>query len=301
MKIFNKILAIFISYALTFLPLSAANIQVDGSTHTTLDAAQNGVPIVNIANPNSSGLSHNKYTNYNVTNQGVILNNSVDTTVNTQLGGYIYGNSNLTSNAKVILNEVTSTNRSILGGYTEVAGQKADLVIANPNGITINGAGFINTSNVTLTTGSPIINNGQLNSFNIQGGDISIQGDGLDASQQDSAHIYTHYLQINAAIHAKDLDIKLGNNNIDYTSKEITSHSDSGTTTLLLDSSALGGMYANRISLVGTDSGIGVNLPPEVLASSGDITITNDGTIKLQQLTANNIVVTSNKDLNFRT
>ena len=298
MKTVKQILSIIISYSLVVLPLNAADIQVDSSTQTTLDTAKNGVPIVNIANPNSSGLSHNRFTNYNVTNKGVILNNSANT-VSTQLSGYIYGNSNLSSNAKVILNEVTSTNRTTLGGYTEVAGKKADLVIANPNGITINGAGFINTSNVTLTTGSPIINNGQLSSFNIQGGDISIQGDGLDASEQDSAHLYSYYLTLNAAIHAKDLDIKLGQNNIDFTTKQITSHTDMGTATLLLDSSALGGMYADRITLIGTDKGIGVNLPPEVLASNGDIYITNDGTIELQKMTATNIDISSNKDINL--
>ena len=299
MQKLKQLLSVIISYSLIVLPLNAADIQTDGTTNTTLDTAQNGVTVVNIANPNANGLSHNKFTNYNVSSQGLILNNSKDTTVNTQLSGYIYGNTNLTSNAKTILNEVTSTNRSTLQGYTEVAGQKADLVIANPNGITINGAGFINTSAVTLTTGTPIILNGKLSSFNIQGGDISIQGDGLDASQQDSAHLYSYYLTLNAAIHAKELDIKLGKNNIDYETKQITSHQDLGTASLLLDSSALGGMYAQRISLVGTDKGIGVNLPPEVLASNGDISISNDGTIELQKLTATNIAVTSTDNINL--
>ncbi|RLA76397.1 MAG: hypothetical protein DRG78_19090, partial [Epsilonproteobacteria bacterium] len=264
----KKTLSIFISYTLVFIPLHAANIQTDGSTNTTLDSARNGVPVVNIVNPNSTGLSHNKFNEYNVAKEGLILNNSRDTTVNTKLGGYIYGNSNLSSNAKVILNEVTSTSRSQLNGYTEVAGKRADLVIANPNGLTINGAGFINTSNVTLTTGTPLINNGAINSFNVLGGDIIIEGNGLDTSAQDSTHIYTHYLKVNAAIHAQNLDIKLAR----------------------LDSSALGGMYSNRISLVGTKQGLGVNLPPEVLASSGDITITNDGRISLGALNAHDSV-----------
>ncbi|WP_373003482.1 filamentous hemagglutinin N-terminal domain-containing protein, partial [Sulfurimonas sp.] len=286
MKHIKQSLTILLSYTLTFMPLHAANLQTDGTTNTTIEKARNDVPVVNIANPNATGLSHNKFNNYNVDKQGLILNNSKDTTVNTQLGGYIFGNKNLTSNAKVILNEVTSTSRSQLNGYTEVAGQRADLIIANPNGLSVNGAGFINTSNVTLTTGVPIINGGNLDSFNILGGDISIEGDGLDSMGPDSTSIYAHFLQLNADIHAKNLDIKLGKNSIDANTKQITSSTNSNEVALLLDASALGGMYANRISLVGTDKGLGVNLPPEVLASTGEITITNDGNIKLQSVKA---------------
>ncbi|WP_321778179.1 hemagglutinin repeat-containing protein [Sulfurimonas sp.] len=287
MKKLTQTISLLISYTLIFLPLHAASIQTDGSTNTTLDKARNDVPVVNIANPNASGLSHNKFREYNVQTQGLILNNSRDTTVNTQLGGFIFGNKNLTSNAKVILNEVTSTSRSRLNGYTEVAGKRADLVIANPNGISINGAGFINTSSVTLSTGTPIINRGNLESFNILGGDISIEGSGLDSMGSDSTYIYTHFLKLNADIHAKNLEIKLGKNSIDANTKQITSSTNSNEVTLfLLDSSTLGGMYANRISLVGTDKGLGVNLPPEVLASTGEIYITNDGDIKLQNVKA---------------
>ncbi|WP_294967102.1 filamentous hemagglutinin N-terminal domain-containing protein [Sulfurimonas sp.] len=300
MKHMKQSLAILLSYTLTFMLLHAASLQVDGTTNTTIEKAINDVPVVNIANPNAKGLSHNKFTNYNVNSEGLILNNSKTTTVNTQLGGYINRNKNLTSNAKVILNEVTSTSRSQLKGYTEVAGQRADLVIANPNGISINGAGFINTSNVTLTTGVPIINSGNLESFNIFGGDISIDGDGLDSMGPDSTSIYTHFLKLNADIHAKNLDIKLGKNSIDANTKQITSSTNSNEVTLfLLDASTLGGMYANRISLVGTDKGLGVNLPPEVLASIGEIIITNDGKINLQNIKAKTDVIIESKSSNI--
>jgi len=285
----KKILITYLSCYLIFAPLavSGAPLTPDGSTQTTIDSARNGVPVVNVANPSASGLSHNKFTDYNVNAQGLILNNANTSTVNTQLGGYIFGNPNLSNNASVILNEVTSTNRSSLNGFTEVAGPGADLVIANPNGLTINGAGFINTSNVTLTTGTPGVAGGALNSLNVTGGDIAIQGAGLNTQSQTSTNIYTHYLNLNAKIHANALDLKLGKNQINYVNKAITGSTNSGNTTgLLLDASALGGMYANRIALVGTDAGLGVNLPPEVLASTGDISINNDGTIALQKVSA---------------
>jgi filamentous hemagglutinin len=278
------------------MPLLAAELEVDGTTNTTLDTSRNDIPIVNIANPNAKGLSHNKFTKYNVGTKGLILNNGKTTEVNTQLGGYIYGNTNLVNNAKVILNEVTSNHRSSLNGYTEIAGQKADLIIANPNGLSINGAGFINTSNITLTTGKANIVNGEIGSYSINGGDISIEGSGLNTEAQNYTAIYTHFLKLNANINAKELDIKLGLNEIDNTTKQITSSTNSNEIDkLLLDSSLLGGMYAHKIQLVGTDKGLGVNLPPEVLASSGEITITNDGKIVLHKLNATEDITIDSK------
>jgi filamentous hemagglutinin len=275
-KKIKQVLSIIISSLLVFVPaLSAADIEVDGTTNTTLDTAGNGVQIVNIANPNAQGLSHNKYTNYNVAQKGLILNNSKDTTVQTQLGGYIFGNSHLTSNAKVILNEVTSTNPSQLNGYIEVAGQRADLVIANPNGITVNGAGFINTANVTLSTGKPNIVNGEISSYGIQSGEIAIEGDGLDTTQTDSAYLYAKVLKLNAKIYANNLETEFGS----------------------LDASSLGGMYANAITLKGTDVGVGVNLPPEVLASNGDVSITANGDVVLNTVSASNDVTIRSTNL----
>jgi filamentous hemagglutinin len=164
------------------LPISANQLQVDGTTNTSIDHARNNIPIVNIANPSTKGLSHNKFIHYNVNKEGLILNNSKKDSISTELSGYIQGNKNLTNSAKVILNEVSSINPTSLNGYTEIAGQKADMVIANPNGISINGAGFINTRSITLTTGRPTVLDGSIDSFNIVGGDITIDGDGLDTT-----------------------------------------------------------------------------------------------------------------------
>jgi filamentous hemagglutinin family protein len=274
-------------FALASTQAFAAGVEVDGATGTSLDRAPNGVPIVNIARPNTGGLSHNTYRKFNVDPSGLILNNAEQKVIKTQLGGQILGNPNLGVPARVILNEVTSTSRSYLNGYTEVAGQAADVVIANPNGISINGAGFINVPRVTLTTGLPEIDQyGNLGGFDVRGGDIAIDGDGLNTQLQDFTSIYTHFLQLNAKLHARDLDVALGVNQVDYPGRKIVSSGKGTVNRVLLDSSALGGMYANKIVLVGTDQGLGMKLPPEVIASSGDIRISNDGRLLLQKMDA---------------
>jgi filamentous hemagglutinin len=301
-SIFKQLLSIKVSIILLFNPIYAADLEVDGTTNTTLDTSRNGIPIVNIANPNSKGLSHNKYKNYNVNSNGLILNNSKELEVNTQLAGYIYGNSNLSNNASVILNEITSTNKSYINGYTEIAGQKADMVIANPNGISINGAGFINTRNLTLTTGIANIVNQEINSYSIQDGEIVINEDGLNTQDQENTDIYSHYLKLNGQVNAKKLNIKLGKNEIDASSRTITSSSNSESTNLLLDSSALGGMYANSIYFEGTSDGLGANFPDEVVASAGEIVIDNDGNIVLEKLNSSDdiTVVTQNHTIEIQ-
>ncbi|SNY06329.1 filamentous hemagglutinin family N-terminal domain-containing protein, partial [Pseudomonas sp. LAMO17WK12:I6] len=157
--------------------------QADGivvaNPNTALDRAGNGVPIINIATPNGSGLSHNQFHDYNVGAQGVILNNGSAQTSNTQLAGHIIGNPNLknSGSAQAILNEVISGNPSQLRGYTEVAGQSARVIVANPYGITCNGCGFINAPRVTLTTGKPVLDGaGRLDRFQVDQGSVAIEG-----------------------------------------------------------------------------------------------------------------------------
>ncbi len=136
----------------------AGIISATGGTQVYLNP--NGVPVVNIADPNAAGVSHNQYSQFNVDARGAVLNNGTidQLSRNSQLAGQTFANANLTSSAKLILNEVTSANRSVLAGYTEVLGQQADVIIANPFGVTCDGCGFLNTPRVTLTTGSANFN-----------------------------------------------------------------------------------------------------------------------------------------------
>jgi filamentous hemagglutinin len=280
-------LAFLLANAMFWQPLWVqANGIVINAPGTGLEHAGNGVPIVNIAAPNASGLSHNQFRDYNVGSEGVILNNATGRTQATQLGGIILGNPNLGGRAaSTILNEVNGGNPSQLRGYTEVAGQSARVIVANPYGISCNGCGFINTPRVTLTTGKPVFNNGQLDHYKVDGGSVFIDGAGLNATNVDSFEIITRSAKINAEIHANKLSIVAGRNDVDAQSLNAVARTNDGSAKpeLAIDSSALGGMYSGAIKLVATEAGVGVRLAGNLAASGGDIQIDANGNLSLAQ------------------
>jgi filamentous hemagglutinin len=288
-------LAVLLANVMFWQPLwvMADGIVVSGQG-TTLGAAGNGVPIVNIAAPNGSGLSHNPFSDYNVGAQGVILNNATGQAQSTQLGGIIAGNAHLKGTAASdILIEVTGNNRSQLNGYTEVAGQSARVIVANPYGITCNGCGFINTPRATLTTGTPIFHgSGRLQSFQVDGGDVLIAGLGSNADNVDSFEVITRSAKINGQIHARHLAVIAGRNDVDAQTLDATARADDGSARpqLAIDSSALGGMYANTIKLVGTEKGVGVHMAGNMAASAGDIQIDANGQLIVGQMAASGTI-----------
>jgi len=260
---------------------------------TTLGQAGNGVPIVNIAAPNASGLSYNQFQNYNVGSNGLILNNVTGRTQSTQLGGIILGNSNLNGRAaSTILNEVNGGSPSQLRGYTEVAGQSAHVIVTNPYGITCNGCGFINTPQATLTTGKPVITNGQVSGYQVDQGSVSVDGAGLNANNIDQFEIITRAATINAQINANKLAIIAGANDVDAKTLQATPRTanPNNAPQLAIDSSALGGMYAGAIKLVGTEAGVGVKLDGKMVASGGDIQLDANGHLSMVDAAATGAV-----------
>ena len=229
--------------------------------HPQIEETANGIPLVNITAPSSGGVSRNEYEMFNVPDKGAILNNSY-TLSKTELAGYVPGNNNMAERpAKIIVNEVTGTGSTSMDGFLEVAGNRADVVIANPNGITVNGGGFINTGKAFLTTGKPVYDGeDHLQRFDITGGDILIEGKGLGGKETESLAILSRAVKINAGIWAEDLHITTGANTVDAKTLEASAiEGKGGRPAFALDTAAIGGMYAGRITLVGTEKGLGVN------------------------------------------
>ncbi|MGA4089331.1 hemagglutinin repeat-containing protein [Ralstonia nicotianae] len=245
---------------------------------------QSGLQQVNIARPNGSGVSLNTYTQFNVPGQGTILNNAPGIT-QTQLAGYVNGNPNLLpgGSARIIVNQVTSTSPSTLQGYLEVAGPRAEVVIANPNGILVNGGGFINTSRATLTTGVPVFGgSGSLDAYRVTGGQITVQGAGLNASNVDQVDLIARAVSVNASVYANQLNVVAGANQVDRGTLNATPIAGDGTAPGNgIDVSQLGGMYANKILLASTEKGVGVSLRGVAAAQAGDLTLTSQGKLVL--------------------
>lgn len=286
----NQCIALSLAGILFLNPIvaTAAGLALDKAAggNTGLGQAGNGVPIVNIATPNGAGLSNNHFRDYNVGANGLILNNATGKTQGTQLGGIILGNPNLKGQAaQVILNQVTGGNRSTLAGYTEVAGQSARVIVANPHGITCQGCGFINTPRATLTTGKPIMDGQRLERFQVDGGDIVVEGAELNVGNLEQFDLITRSAKLNAKLYAKNLNIVTGRNDVQADSLQATPRAADGSEKpqLAIDSSALGGMYAGAIRLVGTEQGVGVKLVGDMAASGGDIRIDASGKLSLAQ------------------
>ncbi|RST48860.1 hemagglutinin repeat-containing protein [Variovorax sp. DXTD-1] len=263
---------------------------VPGNLRPTVLVAPNGVPIVNVQTPSAAGVSRNVFNQFNVAPNGAILNNSRNTT-QSQLGGFIQGNPYLAAGpARIIVNEVNGGSASQLRGYIEVAGQRAEIIIANPAGINVEGAGFINASRATLTTGVPQMNVfGGLDSFLVRGGTITINGAGLDASKTDYAAILARAVEANAGIWASELKVVTGANTVSADHSQITPTAGTGAApTFALDVAALGGMYAGKIVLIGTEAGLGVRNAGTIqaapgataLAGAGQLVVTSAGRLE---------------------
>ncbi|MDR5735818.1 filamentous hemagglutinin N-terminal domain-containing protein [Caballeronia sp. LZ025] len=245
---------------------------------------QNGLDQVNVARPSAAGVSLNTFSQFDVPGKGAILNNS-PTIVQSQQAGYINGNPNFGpgQSAGIIVNQVMSNAPSQLRGYLDIAGSRAELVIANPNGIVVDGGGFINTSRAILTTGTPNFGaNGSLSGFNVTGGNITIQGAGLNAKNVDQVDLLARAIQVNAAIYANNLNVIAGANQIDHNTLSATAIVGNGAApALAIDVGALGGMYSNRIFLASNEYGVGVSTRGVLAAQAGDLTLQSSGRLVL--------------------
>lgn len=207
----------------------------------TVLQSNNGLPVVNIQTPTRAGVSVNQYRQFDVGEKGAVLNNS-HRNVQTQLGGWIQGNPWLArGEARVIVNQVNSADPSRLNGYVEIGGRRADLVIANPAGINVNGGGFINANQVTLGAGNAVIQDGRYTGIAQGVGRLNIAGGGLDASRNDYTNLIANAVNVNGGIWANRLSVQAGGSSADTAAQP---------NTFAIDTGALGGMYAGIIHLM---------------------------------------------------
>ncbi|MDA5535204.1 DUF637 domain-containing protein [Yersinia mollaretii] len=275
--------------------INAHNITLSGSEpslNKILDSVYNKTPIANIAAPNANGVSYNRYDEINITSTGGVLNNATKAGQSV-LAGRLAANPHFNGkSATLIINEVMNSKPTTLAGKLEIFGQKADLIIANPNGLNCNGCSFINASGITLTTGTPVLNSlGGLERFNVMGGTITVGDKGFDGQSQDYSQLISRSLALEGEVRANQLDVILGANQVDYQHGRIQPQTATGAAPVLaVDTKNLGGMYANRIRLVITEKEVAANLD-NIVSQQGDISIDTVGNLTLGNITAK-------KDLN---
>ena len=271
-------------------PAMADGIVADGAANPSLRpeviATQNGLSQVNITAPNQAGISHNQYQQFDVDAKGAILNNSAVMTA-TQMAGMIQGNPNLTPNAapaRVILNEVNSNNPSQLRGFLEVAGGKAQVIVANPAGIVCNGCGTINAGRMTLTTGKPQMNaDGSMAGYQIERGVVRVEGGGLNGdARHDTEYvdIMARAVEINAGVWAKEsVSVVGGRNRVSADGKTVTALADDGGArpALAIDMGQMGGMYSGSIRMIGTEAGVGVRNQNGQVQAGKTLTVSSEG------------------------
>ncbi|WP_336168140.1 two-partner secretion domain-containing protein [Acinetobacter sp. 161(2023)] len=281
-----------------WMPLAPvyADIVADGAANAenraVIAAGRNAqgavVPVVNIQTP-KNGVSHNIYQQFDVLAEGAVLNNSRQGAA-TQTAGNVAANPFLaTGEARIILNEVNSAAASRFEGNLEVAGQMADVIIANPSGINIQGGGFINANKAIFTTGKPQLNaDGSIKQFTVDQGKITVSANsnskfGLGGNNNDANYvdIYARALELSAELRAKnDIQVITGANDVSADLQDTTAKTGTGAApTLAVDVKALGGMYANNIYLVGTEKGLGVS-NAGTLEALNSLVVTSAGKIE---------------------
>ena len=263
-----------------------------GNQQPTVLQTGNGIPQVNIQAPSQAGVSRNQYSQFDVAEKGAVLNNARKA-AQTQMAGWVQGNPNLArGEAKVILNEVNSANPSRLKGYVEVAGKKADVVIANPSGIQCDGCGVINAGRTTLTTGKADVENGELKGYRVKGGKVTVGQKGMDNSQSDYTDIIADKAEIKGGVWGNKVKVTTGKNKVDrtndsvvYVGDKITDKTDHTSDTqgenqsYSVDVGQLGGMYAEKIHLVDNGQGLGVRNAGHIGAAAGEVKIDSQGKI----------------------
>ncbi|WP_373401655.1 hypothetical protein, partial [Klebsiella pneumoniae] len=93
--------------------------------------------------------------------------------------------------------------------------------------------------------------------------------------------LITRSLQVNAGIWANQLQATLGNNVVSADHSQASATAASGEApAFALDVGALGGMFANKIWLVGNEHGVGVRNAGSIGAQAGELVVTVDGRLE---------------------
>ncbi len=122
----------------------------------------------------------------------------------------------------------------------------------------------------------------------------------MNGSNLSQLDLIARSVQVNGQLWATNLNVITGTNLANYNTLGVQLIQGTGTKpTVGIDVALLGGMYANKIRLIGTEAGVGVNSLGNISAQAGDFALDNQGQITLSGNTtaSGNITVNSNTSI----
>lgn len=293
-------------FSLSISPnLIASAVVPDGSTVTHTSQNSNGLIEIQIAPSKHDRTSYNRYSQFDVNDAGITLNNRETA-------------------ARTIVNEVVGGNISHINGQIEILGTRAHLVIANTNGVSINGAKFINTADTIISTGvvSQVVRQlgpgvAQANTLlETAVGQITIGEQGLSGAMS-SLDLIANKIQINgpvinnnagrraqvrifAGTSKAELDSSLSPANPSRSAAIVATGAEVNES-ILISMNENGILDAGSIYIGVTAKGAGVRLDGQLIARSGDLTLDVDGnlTSKANIQAAGAINITAADDVSF--
>lgn len=257
---------------------------VAGPGGTPLLGEHNGVPVIDIVAPNGHGLSHNQFGDYNVGQNGAVLNNALQAG-QSQLAGQLNGNAQFNgAAASIILNEVVGGHASLINGPQEIFGQAADYILANPNGIHVNGGRLINAPHSAFLVGTPELIEGRitgLNTFDAQG-ELDVAGAGL--TSDGALDLIAPKINTSGQLQAPGaLNLISGRNRVAPGTADLLETRQTGAEAGI-DTSLLGGMRAGRIRVISTADGAGVRMASADFIAQGGIEVQSAGSLRVGSL-----------------
>ncbi|WP_448954899.1 two-partner secretion domain-containing protein [Labrys neptuniae] len=256
------------------IPPQASNFVVkpDGTTQTTATTSPSGKITVQIAKPNASGTSLNRYKQFDVPKAGVDLDNQQAV-------------------ARLIVNEVTGALPSRVNGDVTVLGPKAHVILANPNGITVDGGRFLNTGGVVLATGSTTLTPGGVR-IDGSSGKLSVTGAGL-AIDGASLDLIGGSVDIDGPIHSGASPLAVvGGRSVTTIDASASPETAIGLAQSMASGLAQGQGIAIQLSnqallnggairLVVTDAGAGVRMAGGTVDAKGKFSISANGSVEI--------------------
>lgn len=230
--------------------------RADSAQAAQLGQTSKSIPQIDIVNP-QHGISHNRFKEYNVGKSGVVINNNRYSGTVDGLG-HVSANPHLSESAETVLFEVTGNGRSLLNGISTIVGDQARFILANPNGITCNGCGFVNSHEVELRTDKLLsVAGGKIDWEANSQGDIYVGKKGIVVSD-GSLLLSSGTIRINGLTKAKDI-LKVEARRA-VNGNGLSTNKDSSADVYAIDVSTITPVAAGGIYLVATGKGAGVRI-----------------------------------------